>query len=89
MVCVGGRRSSLGHSVASAEQARRARLRDKQRRKWTARGLWLAAAVVGVTHLLSHLGAFQVLPSAAAQDLLIGYPTAAVLAVTGLVVLGP
>ena len=43
--------------------------------------------MVAVTHILEHAGVFQVM-SPGLQDLLIGYPTAGIIAVAGGIVLG-
>jgi hypothetical protein len=52
---------------------------------WT---LVTLAAVVAVTHWLQHVGAITVLRPEARADLLIGYPTAGILGLLGVIVLG-
>lgn len=67
---------------------------DTQPSNWSKRrvlswSLFVLAAVVAVQHVLAH-GGFQPLPiSMGWQDILVGYPTAALLAVTGAVMLDP
>lgn len=67
---------------------------DRQLSPWTRRriaawALFAVAALVAIQHMLAHLG-WRPLPFAMGlQDLLIGYPMAGVLAIVGLVALGP
>lgn len=67
---------------------------DKQLSRWTKRrvlswSLFVLAGVVAVQHVLAH-GGFQPIPiSMGWQDLLIGYPTAMVLAIAGGIALDP
>lgn len=67
---------------------------DRQLSNWTRRrviswSLFVLAGFVAVQHLFAHAG-FQPLPfSMGWQDLLVGYPTAAVLAVAGAIALDP
>ena len=68
-------------------EARRRRYHRRQQRRIAAWALFALAAVIAVTHILEHAGAFQVM-SPGLKDLLIGYPTAGILAVTGGIVLG-
>ncbi|MBA3690073.1 MAG: hypothetical protein H0W82_01520 [Actinobacteria bacterium] len=48
----------------------------------------IAGIVVGVSHVLDHFGLIKIF-SPAFQDLFIGYPTAALLAIGGLMLLPP
>ncbi|MGH3775988.1 MAG: hypothetical protein ACRDRR_09695 [Pseudonocardiaceae bacterium] len=43
--------------------------------------------LVGGSHVITHLGNFQVLPSAGLQDLLMGYPMAGILSIGGIILL--
>lgn len=67
---------------------------DKQLSNWTRRrvtswSLFVLAGFVVVQHLVAHAG-FRPLPfSMGWQDLIVGYPMAAVLAVAGLIALDP
>lgn len=65
------------------EQDRQRRLRDWRRRRWLARSLFAAGALVGVTHWLEHLGTFTLYRSGV-DDLVAGYPMAALLIFLGL-----
>lgn len=67
---------------------------DRQLSNWTKRrvlswSLFVLAGVTAVQHLVAHAG-FRPLPlSMGWQDLLVGYPMAAVLAVAGAIALDP
>lgn len=50
--------------------------------------LVVLGVLVGAAHVVTHLGYFRVFTSAGLQDLVMGYPTAGVLVVTALVLLG-
>lgn len=65
------------------ERDRQRRLRDWRRRRWLAGSLFGLGALVGVTHWLEHLGAFTVYRSGV-DDLIAGYPMAALLIFLGL-----
>lgn len=43
--------------------------------------------LVGGSHVITHLGSFQVLPTVGLQDLLVGYPMAGLLFVGGIILL--
>lgn len=67
---------------------------DKQLSNWTRRrvlswSLFGVALVVVAQHLLAHAGWRPISMPMGAQDLLIGYPTAAILAIVGLFALDP
>lgn len=85
--------SIRGHQAYQAAQAqaeaeaRRRRYRTRRRRRVAAWALFALAAVVAITHILEHAGAFQVM-SPGLEDLLIGYPSAMLVAVAGGIVLG-
>ncbi len=66
---------------------RRRRAGAVGRRAWVARTLLALAAVVAFTHVLEHLGVIQVF-TPGLEDLLIGFPTAGLLAVVGGIALG-
>lgn len=73
---------------AQAEAAeRRRRHLSWRRRKIMAWSLFGLAILVAVTHILEHLGAFQVM-SPGLQDLFIGYPMAIALGVAAAIVAG-
>lgn len=59
--------------------------RDRRHRK--AYALWIAAVVVAVSHVFEHTGTIQLM-SSGLEDLLLGWPMAAVLAIIGGVVYG-
>jgi hypothetical protein len=67
---------------------------DRQLSNWTRRrvlswSLFVLAGVIAVQHVVAH-GGFQPLPlSMGWQDILVGYPMAAVLAVAGAIALDP
>lgn len=56
----------------------------KQIARWVLVGLGL---LVGGSHVITHLGSFQVLPSTGWQDLVMGYPMAGILVLAGIVLL--
>lgn len=67
-----------------------------QRQRQRGRARWLrfagavligAGAVIAVTHMLEHLDVLRLM-SPGRQDLLIGYPTAGLLAIVGVVLVG-
>lgn len=68
--------------------ARAERLRLRKRRRVTAYRLFAAAGIVATSHLLEHLGVIRLFDSTA-EDLLVGFPTAGLLAVAGAIALGP
>ena len=73
-------------AAQQAAAARRAWKVNKRRHvlAWVLMGL---APVIALTHMLEHVGVFNPF-SAGLEDLTIGYPTAAVLFVTGAIVYG-
>ena len=67
---------------------------DKQLSNWSRRrllswSLFGLALLVAAQHLLAHAGWRPIPMPMGAQDLLIGYPTAAILAIIGLFALDP
>jgi len=79
---------TVAQGVAGEGQDARRRARAAyRRRRVLACGLIVLAALVAVSHLLEHAGIVQVM-SPGLQDVLIGYPTAAVLLVVAGVVWG-
>lgn len=56
----------------------------KQIAGWVLVGL---GVVMAGSHVITHLGSFQVLPSTGWQDLLLGYPMAGILVLAGIVLL--
>lgn len=49
--------------------------------------VFLGVLVAG-SHVVTHLGYFQVLPNVALQDWVMGYPVAGILVVVGIILLG-
>lgn len=82
---------AAGVHAAQREQdvaaQRRQAWEKRRRRRFTAYGLMMLGGVIAVSHLLEHLGAFQLLPNPALQDILLGYPTGGLLLVIGLAML--
>lgn len=69
---------ALAEASRPAGSAERARLgRRRRRQSQMAVGLLVLAALIGVQHFIAHLAELKFV---AAQDLLIGYPTAGVVA---------
>ncbi len=66
---------------------RRQEWEKRRNRSRTAYILMVVGVVVAGSHILEHLGVIRLLPNAALQDILIGYPTAGVLVVLGLAML--
>lgn len=58
------------------------RFTRRRRRRGIAIGLFVLAPVIAVTHMMEHLGSFQVM-SPAAQDIFIGWPMALMLLIVG------
>lgn len=77
------REAKLQQQKAQAEQ----RWRQRRRRRFTAYTLFALAGIVALSHVLTHAGAFTIIANKGLADLIIGYPTAGVLAVAGLVLL--
>lgn len=61
--------------------------RRRRRRQVLATVLFGLAGLVLVSHLLEHVGVLRLM-SPAAQDILVGYPTAGLLAIVGGIMLG-
>lgn len=80
--------------MVSARRRAKKPTTDQKLSRWTKRrvvswSLFALAAIVAIQHLLAHAG-FAPLPlSMGWQDLLIGYPTAVVLAIAGGMTLDP
>ena len=80
--------------MASVRRRAKTRAADQNLSRWTKRrvlswSLFTLAGIVAIQHLLAH-GGFHPIPlSMGWQDLLIGYPTAAVLAIAGGIALDP
>jgi di/tricarboxylate transporter len=78
---------------AEPEQAARQRAIDRQLRVWTPRRIlgWVLvgiAVLVAVVHWVAHLG-YPILPwSLGWQDVLVGYPAAALFGVVAAIILG-
>lgn len=70
----------------SADRAWAKNRRSAARYRWGARALFAAAVLITGQHLLAHSGAPVVPLSMGWSDLLIGYPTAGIVAVIGLFV---
>lgn len=54
----------------------------RRRRRGLAIGLFVLAPVIAISHMLEHLGKFQLM-SPAAEDIFIGWPTAFALLIIG------
>lgn len=80
---VGARETRLQQEIAAA----RAEWAQRERRHRMACALWVVAAIVAVGHFFEHTGTVNVM-SSGLEDLLIGWPTAVLLAVTGGIVYG-
>lgn len=64
------------------------RLRNYMILVWTGRVLMLIGVLIAAQHLLAHAGYRPIGLSMGAQDLLVGYPTAALVALVGLFIWG-
>ena len=64
------------------------RLRRAAILTWAARALMALGVVIAGQHLLAHAGYRPIPMTMGAQDLLVGYPTAMIVAVVGLVIWG-
>jgi len=73
--------------LAQEAAAFRADWQHKQRKKVLAYVLFVLAAIVVVTHVLEHVGVFQLF-NPGLEDLLIGYPTALLMLIAGAIALG-
>lgn len=71
-----------------AETARTRSYASYRRRRSLSWGLIALGIVVGVSHWFEHFGLIRI-ASLSAEDLAIGYPTAALLAIVGLMLLPP
>lgn len=69
------------------EDAARA-FRKAAQRTWTARALMALALVIVIQHLLAHGGWKPIPISMGNQDLLIGYPSGALIGLVGLLIWG-
>lgn len=79
---------AIGQQQLDAASARRRRQAVKTRRlRIVGAGLMLLGLVIGVGHVFEHLLVLRLIPLGW-QDLLIGYPTAGVLILTGFVLVG-
>lgn len=74
--------SRPSEKTSQSPQASGPALRRDRRQIWGV-GLLILGAVVFLQHLVSHMGFYTVLPGSL-DDLLIGYPTAGVLVLAGL-----
>jgi len=75
--------------AAAAQRELNRQLRGWTPRRITAWSMFGLAVVIGVFHLLAHSGWRPVPLTMGWQDILIGYPMAALLAIAGLFVLDP
>lgn len=74
---------------AYSEAAARGDYEQRLRRHRVAYGLWVLAAIFAISHLFEHLGMFDpITGSAGLDDLLVGWPMAGVLGITGAIVYG-
>ena len=72
--------------LQAVAEARRA-YRHRQHRHVAAFGIWGIAVVIAVTHFAEHAGSIRLM-SPGLEDLLIGWPMAAVLGIVGAFVYG-
>jgi hypothetical protein len=84
----------LRHRRADDPSTKMQREIARQLNPWTPRRLaawacFVLAAIIAAQHLLAHAGWRPLPMGMGAQDLLVGYPAAAVLAIVGLFALGP
>lgn len=83
-------RAAQAHAVQRQQDEaaqRRSEWERRRRRRFLAYALMALGAIVGGSHVLEHAGAFRLLPNPALQDIILGYPTAGVLVVVGLMML--
>jgi len=80
-------REGMADKAHDSREKRREAWEKRRRKRRLAWVFFALGAVVGVSHLLEHLDVIQVLPNPTAQDLLLGYPTAGLLIVIGLIML--
>ena len=81
-----GRRTQV--QQAGAEKLRTRSYASYRRRRLASWALIAAAVIVGVSHWFEHFGLIKIF-SLAVEDIVIGYPTAALLAISGLMLLPP
>lgn len=72
---------------AQAEAAARRELQQSQRRHAIAYALFVVAGVMAVSHFFEHAGALRLL-SPGLQDLLLGWPMAALIGLAGAIIYG-
>lgn len=72
---------------AQAEAAARREFQQSQKRHAIAYSLFAIAGVMAVSHFFEHAGAFQLL-SPGLQDLLLGWPMAALIGLAGAIIYG-
>lgn len=82
-----GRRAQAARAGQAEADLRREAWQKRRTKRRLAYVLIALGVVVGVSHVLEHMDVFQILPNPTAQDLLLGYPTAGLLIVVGLVLL--
>lgn len=81
------RRNRAGLPVRQDMTEAQLRLQRRQRMRLLARALLVAAVMLGASHVLTHLGALMLIPNQGLADLVIGYPSAALLGLLGLMLL--
>ena len=64
------------------------RVRHERRMTWAGRALMTAGLLVAAQHLVAHAGVRLIPVGMGTQDLAIGYPTAMVLVIAGLMIWG-
>ena len=72
----------------SDSDAMRKEFRKQAILQWTARGLIVLAIAIAAQHLFAHAGYRPIPWTMPQQDLLVGYPAAAVLGIIGLIIWG-
>lgn len=82
------RRAQAARVEQTEAELRRAAWEKRRTKRRLAYMCIALGAIVGFSHVLEHLvDVFEILPNPTAQDLLLGYPTAGVLIVVGLILL--
>ena len=84
----GKRRQRARETQAAQVRAAAVKARQRQKRhRIEAAALFALAAIIAITHFFEHAGTLQI-ASQGLEDLLLGYPMAAVLAIFGAIRLG-
>lgn len=81
------RRAQAARVEQTEAELRRAAWEKRRTKRRLAYLLMALGAIIGISHILEHLDVLEILPNPTAQDLLLGYPTAGLLIVVGLILL--